>query len=390
MAQGIYLDNSMTTRPSERAVSKMMPFYTERWGHPSAPHQAGQELYPAMAESYKAIYAMLGAKDEDDFVFTSSGAEAVNHVILSGYTDITLPTGKNQFVTSNIDEAPAIMAIGRLERLGCVGKMAQADSNGRILVEAIADSITPRTAMVSLGWAHGLTGVINPVAEISALCKERGIALHLDATHILGKIFYEMDEVGAQFITFNGDHLHAPKGTGGLYIKSGVKCSPFILGGIEQAGHRAGNFSVAGLVALGEAANETMDSRDLLCTETARLRDRLERGIQEGFPDAVPFFTDQERLPHCTTIAFPGIANEALLFGLNRKGVFACIGGGSFQQIGLILTASGVQESLANTAISFSLSRETTEDEIERAIDIIVDTAKKLRKVSGVLYSKNN
>src|SRR5262245_51199733 len=133
MAQGIYLDNSMTTRPSERAISKMMSFYTERWGHPSAPHQMGQELYPALSEAYKAIYDMLGAKEEDDIIFTSSGAESINHVILSAYTDITLPTGKNQFVTSNIDEAPIIMAIGRLERMGCVGKMASVNQQGKIL-----------------------------------------------------------------------------------------------------------------------------------------------------------------------------------------------------------------------------------------------------------------
>jgi cysteine desulfurase len=385
----IYLDNSMTTRPSEKAVSRMMPFFTDKWGNPSAPHQKGQELYPAITESLKSIYAMLGAKDDDDFVFTSSGAEAINQVIMSAYTDITLPTGKNQYVTSNIDEAPPIMAIGRLEKMGCVGKMVQASPQGKVLVQTIADSITPRTALVTLSWAHGLTGVINPVAEIAQICHERGIAVHLDATHILGKVFYELDDIGAQYITFNGDNLHAPKGTGGLYVKQGIKISPFIMGGIEQAGHRAGSYSIAALAALGQAALEVMDSRDLLCTEIARLRNKLEKGIQQGFADAIPFFTDQERLPHCTTISFPGMSNEALLFALNRKGVYASIGGGSFQQIGLILNAAGIDEPIANAAISFSLSRETTEDEIDRATDIIVDCAKKLRQLSGVIYSKS-
>lgn len=386
MPTGIYLDNSMTTRPSERAVSKMMPFYTERWGHPAAPHQKGQEVFPAMAEGFKVIYEMLGAKHGDDFVFTSSGAEAVNHVVLSAYTDITLPTGKNQFIVPNIEEAPAIMAIGRLERLGCVGKLVQADSHGKVTPEILSESITPRTALISLGWAHGLTGVIQPVAEIAQLCRQRGIALHLDATHILGKLFYELEEIKPDFITFNGDHLHAPKGTGGLYIKEGVKCSPFILGGIEQAGHRAGSINVAGLAALGQAAVELLDSRDLVCTETARLRDKLETGICAGYPDAIPFFTDQERLPNIACIGFPGVINEALLFNLSRKGVYASIGGGSFQQIGLVLKACGIEQAMANTAISFSLSRETTEDEIDRAVEIIVDCAKKLRKISGGLY----
>lgn len=325
---------------------------------------------------------MLGAGERDDFVFTSSGAEAVNHVILSTFFDVTRPTGKNHFLTSTINEAPSIMAIGRLDQLGCVGKMVPVSKQGSIKAETLAESITPRTALVSIDWANGLTGVITPVGEIAKLCKQRAIALHLDATHILGKLFYEMDDIGANFITFNGDQIHAPKGTGGLWIKAGTKCSPFILGGIEQGGHRAGSYNIPGLVALGQAAVELIDSRDLLGTEIARLRNKLEEGIQEGFPDTLIFFKEEERLPHITVLGFPGIANEALLFNLNRKGVYASIGGGSFQQIGLVLSASGTPERLAHTAISFSLSRETTEDEIDRAIEIIVETAKKLRKFS--------
>lgn len=388
MPQGIYLDNNTTTRPSEHAIAKMLPFLTERWGSPSAPHQMGQQLFPAIDEALRGIYALLGARESDDFVFTSSGAEGVNHVILSTYFDVTVHLGKNQFVTSTIDEAPSIMAIGRLEQLSCVGKMAPVDKHGRVTAHAISESITPRTALVSLSWANGLTGVINPVEEIAALCQERGIHLHLDATHVLGKIFTDWEEPPAHFITFNGDNLHAPKGTGGLYIRSDVKCSPFILGGVEQAGHRAGTLNVPGLVALGEAAREVLDSRDLLCTETARLRDNLEKGIASRIPDALPFFQDQERLPNCTAIAFPGIPNEALLYALNRKGVYASIGGGSFQQIGLILIASGIHETLAHSAISFSLSRETTEDEIDRTIEIVADCVQRLRKVSHQFISK--
>lgn len=385
MTRGIYLDNSMTTRPSERTVAAMHPFFTEMWGSPSAPHQKGQELYPAIEESLKSIYYLIGAEETDEFIFTSSGAEAINQVILSTYFDVTRATGKNQFITSHINEAPAIMSIGRLEKIGCVAKMPNANSQGMITAAAIAENITPRTALVSLSWANGLTGVINPVSDIATLCHERGIRFHLDATHVLGKLFYELDDVGAHFITFNGDQIHAPKGTGGLYIKQGIQCSPFIVGGVEQAGHRAGSINVPALVGLGQAAAEALDCQDLLCTEVARLRDKLELGIMTEFPDAFPFFQDQERLPHCTAIAFPGIINEAMLYALNRKNVYASIGGGSFQQIGLVLAACGVQDRLAKTALSFSLSRETTEDEVDRAIAIIGETARRLAKVSAKL-----
>lgn len=143
-----------------------------------------------------------------------------------------------------------------------------------------------------------------------------------------------------------------------------------------------------GLVALGQAANELIDSRDLLSTEVARLRNKLEEGIVAGFPEALPCFKSDERLPHVTAIVFPGIANEALLYALNRRGVYASIGGGSFQQIGLILEASGLPKAHAHSAISFSLSRLTTEDEVDNAIEIITDTAKKLRRATAALIPK--
>lgn len=388
MTQSIYLDNHTTTRPSDQALAKMIPFFTDRWGVTSAPHQKGQQLYPAIDEALRGIYALLGAKESDTVVFTSSAAEGINHVVLSTYFDVTVHTGKNQYITSGIDEAPAIMALGRLEQLSCLGKMAPADKTGRVTAQALADMMTPRTALISLAWANGLTGVINPINEIADLCQERGVRLHIDASHALGKLFTDWEDIPANFITFNGDSIHAPAGTGGLYIRADTKCSPFILGGNEQAGMRAGNYSVAGLVALGQAAREALDARDLMCTEVARLRSKLEEDIAALIPDAIPFFRDQERLPNCTSIGFPGISNEALLYLLNRKGVYASIGGGTFQQIGLVLTACGVEESLAHSAVSFSLSRETTEEEIDRAVEIIVDCVKRLRRVSHQWYEK--
>lgn len=381
----IYLDNGTTTRPSERAIAKMLPYLTDYWGVPTAPHQKGQELFSIMEESYREIYALLGANEEDHFVFTSSGPEAVNHVLLSTYLEVARTTGKNQFVTSTIDEAPAMMSISRLEQLGCVGKMAEAGPGGFLTEKALTGALTPKTALVSLSYANGLTGVINPVADIAEACQERGVLLHLDATHTLGKLF---DEVTADFVTFNGDHLHAPKGTGGLLIRKGVKHSPFIVGGLDQASMRAGHLDVASLAALGVAAQELLECRDLICTETARLRDRLEKKIKEGFPQATVFFKESNRLPHITAIGFPGVVNEALLYMLNQNGVYASIGGGVSQKLSLILQASGVPETLAQTAISFCLSRETNEDEIDKAAEITIDAARKLAKTSAHLLER--
>ncbi|WP_068470807.1 cysteine desulfurase family protein [Candidatus Protochlamydia phocaeensis] len=379
----IYLDNSTTSRLSEQALSQMMPYLTDRWGQPSAPHQKGQELYPALAESYRTLYHVIGAQEADQLILTSSGAEAINHVIFSTYRDITVPTGKNHFLTATIDEAPMIMAMGRLEPLGCVSRMIEVDQTGLVTAKALAEALSPRTALVSLSWANGLTGTVQPLAEIADLCRQRGVRLHVDATHVIGKLFYELEDIRADFMTFNGEQFHGPKGTGALYIKQGIKCSPFISGGAEQAGLRAGGVNMPGLVGLAWAAKEALEARDLLCTEVARLRNKLEMGIARVYPAAKVCFKEQERLPHCTTLLFPGIANEALLFALNRKGVCASIGGGNFQQLGLILAACGIEENEAHSAVSFSLSRYTTEDEIDRAIEIIGECTLALAKISN-------
>ncbi|NGX57678.1 MAG: Cysteine desulfurase IscS [Chlamydiae bacterium] len=379
----IYLDNSFITRPSKEAVNDMIPFLTEKWGSSSAPHQWGHQNLPQMEESYRAIYQMLGADENDQFVFMSSGTEAVNHVIQSAYLDVTMETGKNHFITSAIDEAPQIMAMSRLEKHGCVCRMIDVNEQGYVTAEAVGDAMTPRTAFVSLSWANGMTGVIHPVEEIAKVCKERGVLLHLDASHVLGKLYFDLKQIGADLITFEGSLLHAPQGTGGLWIRDGVKLSPLIVGGNEQGGSRAGPMNLAGLVALGKASKQLAETRDLICMEGARLRNQLETGIQKGFPEATPLFTEQERLPNITAIAFPGIVNEALLFALSEKNLFASIGGGNNQQISLILEACKVDPILAQTTVSFSLSRETTDEEIDRAVKVIVETAKQLRNSSS-------
>jgi len=386
MSGGIYLDNSMTTRPSLVAVSAMMPFLRDQWGVPSAPHAKGTELISVIERSYRSLYRLLGASEGDTVLLTSCGAESVNQVISSAYTEVTLPTGKNQFVTTQIEEAPILMAMNHLEKMSCVIRSAKPNALGVITPEAIGDVLTARTALLSMSWANALTGVIHPVAEIGRLCRERGILFHLDASHVLGKHFFDLEETGAHFISFNGDNMHAPKGTGGLWIRRGTPCAPLIYGGMEQGGLRAGALNIPGLVALSIAADEAVDSRDLVCTEVARFRNQLETRIKEVFPDTSVFYKNADRLPHVTAMGFPGVENEAFLYALNRKGVYACLGGGSLQRINLVLMAAGVDKTLSHTALNFSLSRETTESDIEKAAVIIGETAKKLQKFSGSLY----
>jgi cysteine desulfurase len=385
----IYLDNSATTRPSAEAISKMLNFYTEKWGILTQPHKMGQELFQPYLESLRSIYRLIGATDNDTIVMTSSGAEAINHAILSTYQDVSLTDGKNHFITAATEDAPFLMSFNRLNALGAASTFLKPNKQGIIQPKALIEAITPRTALVAISWANGLTGIVQPLSEIAEICKLRGIRLLVDATHVLGKLFFSVNEFPIDFLSFNGDNLHAPKGSGGLYLRNGIKLSPLIAGGIEQAGLRAGALNVPAVVGLGEAAKQMLEARDYFCTEVARLQMQFEKEILKRIPDAQVLFEYEDKIPGILTICFPGIVNEALLFMLNQKEIFASIGGGSQQLLTHYLKTCGFEPKIADCAISFSLSRETTEDELMRAAGILEACIKKLRKTSSHLFQEN-
>ncbi len=377
LKNAIYLDNSHVTRPSPKAIHQMMPYYTEKWGLFSQPHEGGQELNPFIQKSYETLYKELKAKPEDLIIFTNSGSEAVNQAILGTYFNTTIPTGKNHFICGKSDEAPAIMSIGRLDSLGCVGTMAKVDS------KSLIEAITPRTALLSLSWGNGLTGTLAPIQEILPILKERGVKLHLDISHVFGRIDVDLHEIGADFVTLDGSLIHGPKSTGFLFVKAGDKMSPFITGGLDQGGLRGAPLDAGLLAGLSYAVQEMREALDYVTTETARLRYKLEQGVK--WAGGKILFEESERLPHILACSFEGIPNEALLFRLNKDNVYASMGGGSLQQIGYVLTSLGLGDQEASEALSFSLSRETTEEEIDRTVEILWRNVQELKKLSAHL-----
>lgn len=374
MGNTVYLDNHTITRPCSAAIEQMFPFYKEYWGTVSAPHRMGQEIIPLLNHRIKSIYHYLGAESEDQFILTSSGAEGINHVFQSTYFEFVRETGRNHFLTTALEEAPIGMSINRLEKLGCSGKTLPVNSYGQLTGDILEEAIKPRSGLLSLSWANGLTGVIHPIHDLAAVCKKKEVRFHVDASYAIGKLHFQFHDLGVDFLSFDGSLLHAPKGTGGLFIKQGISFSPLIVG---DAGINA-----PALVAL-EASLSHIDGHfDHFNTEIVRLRDRLEKGVREGFPDAVVFFDQADRLPNCSAIGFPGIASESLLFALHRQGIYASMGGGHCQKLSHILTACGVDSLLAGTALSFALSYDTTEEDIDHAVQKIVESAKKLRSLS--------
>ncbi len=372
--RSIYLDHHTITKPRDAAIAAWLPFLKERWGSTVAPHQMGQELFPYLEKGLETILQTLGAASADPFYFFSSSAEAITYLYQSHYFEGIRQTGKNHLLTSNLEEAPVLMALKRLEELGCSGKILPVNTQGQITKESLNQAICPRTSLVSLSWANGLTGVIHPIADLAQVCRERNVKLHVDASYVLGKLYFRFEDFGIDFLSFEGSLIQAPKGTAGLLLKqaSALAVPLSMMTGIN----------VGGVCAVAAALKGIEELCDEMCLETARLRDKLEKGILKGIPGAQVLFSNVERLPNCSCIAFPGVISDALLYLLHRKGVYASLGGGRAQRLTHILIGSGVEEMLAHSALSFSLSSETTEAEIDEAIQTVISCVKMLRECS--------
>lgn len=374
----IYLDHHSVTRPCGSAVERMMPYLQEHWGASISPHHLGAP--------YQALFDFFGASSKDRFVFTSSGAEAINQVFWSIFLEISRKTGKCHFIISCVEDAPMMQSVKRLEELGCTIKIAPVNGQGQIDVEQLASLINPRTALISVTMAHGLTGVIQPIEEIALLAKEKNVCLHVDATYSAGKYPVSFSDLGAHYLTFSGDRIHAVKGSGGLFAKAGSPLVPLIVGGAEQEGFRGGAFDVPSFMALCAALTQASLYLDTMSLEGVRLRNLLESEIVSRLPGSKALFTDTLRLPNTAVLFFPRTHHEALLYLLNRKGVYASMGGTYCQHLNRVLMASGIDAMDAECALSFSLSRMTTEEEIMHAAALIQQSVTELQAISEDIF----
>jgi cysteine desulfurase len=384
----IYLNNAVAAIPLKGLVDHVRPYIDGAWASPGDPYLEAEALHRPTREAFRSIYECAEASVEDHFVLTSCGEEAVAQAILATYLDCSRESGRTHFVTSQADEAATIMAFERLHPLGASSTMAELNSEGEVTAAAIANAITPRTALISLSWANALTGVINPVEEIAELCRDRGILLHLDATQVVGKTWLDTQSIQPDLLSFNGEQLHAGRGVGGLFVKKGCNVGALIPGGGEAGALRGGRLNVPALMALSLAAEEAVKHRDHMCTEIARLRGSFEERVLERIEGAEIAFQGSERLPHVSCLLLPGVTSEAVLFGLDQEGVIATRGGGGLQEISWVLKAAGIAPERAHGGVSFALSRYTTQEEIDYAIEVLVKVVSRLRKLSVELVGK--
>ncbi len=382
----VYLDNNATTLVDPLVKEAMDPFFTKMYGNPNSLHNFGTEVHPYMKLALDRLYDGINADDEDDIIITSCASEGNNTVIKSLYFDSVMNGKKPQMITSLI-EHPAVSEVYMfLEKLGVEVKWLPVNKEGIVDPDELRKAIDPdKTALVSLIWANNETGLINPVKEYGEICRENGVKLHLDGVQAIGKIPVNMQEIQADYLTFSAHKFHGPKGIGGLYIRKGVSLIPLIHGGEQMAGLRAGTINTAYMIGMGYALALAVKNLDYEATEVRRLRDKLEDAIL-SIDDVEVIGSRDKRTPNTILASFRGIEGESFLWDLNQKGIAASTGSACSSESlesNPTFKAMEIGADLAHTGMRFSLSRYTTEEEIDYAVDAIKSAVERLRGISS-------
>lgn len=380
----VYLDNNATTRTDPSVVQAMLPFFTEEFGNASSAHGFGRQVAGAMRQARSSVQALVGASHDDEIVFTSGGTESNNAAIFSG---ISAQEGRDEIVTTSVEHQAILALVEQLAKSGVKVHLIAVDSRGRLDLEAFRSALGPRTAIASVMWANNETGTIFPVERLSAWTRASGALFHTDAVQAVGRVPIDLKDSDIDILSLSGHKLHGPKGIGALYLRKGTKFRPLIWGGGQERGRRGGTENVPGIVGLGKAAELAAERLDRDRVRVAALRDRLEQSIlRNGHCEVLGDHSN--RLPNTTNIAFEGLDGEAILHHLNRAGIAASLGSAcssGAMEPSHVLRAMQVPAGSLHGAIRFSLSHETTAEEIDQVARALSDILARLRGMSREL-----
>ncbi len=375
----IYLDNNATTRVDPRVVQAMLPYFTEAFGNPSSRHGVGHDAAVAVRAARRQVQVLLGAAFESEVIFTSCGTEADATAILSA---VRAHPERREVVISAVEHAAVLAVCRDLEKDGYRVHEIPVDASGRLDIAAYRAAISPRVAVASVMWANNETGAVFPIPELAEIAHAAGVLFHTDAVQAAGKVALNLKATCVDMLSISGHKLHAPKGIGALYLRQGTRFRPLLRGGHQEKGRRAGTENVPAIVALGAAAEIARQAFRAETEGVAALRDALQAELLARVPDCRVLAADAPRLPNTLAVAFGGVAGEAMLAHLDRAGIAAS--GGSACNAGAMAAshvplAMGLGPEAARGMIRFSLSRETTADEIAQAADAVVAAAARLR-----------
>jgi cysteine desulfurase len=378
----VYLDNNATTKPAPEAMEAMLPYLREWYGNPSSVHRFGQRARQAIDEARGQIASLVHCS-ESELLFTGGGTEAINTAV-RGLLVARSP--RRRIVTTTVEHSATRELCAQLAREGADVIEITVDQSGALDLDALRNAITDDTALVTIMWANNETGVVFPVDRIAAICKERKVPFHCDGTQAVGKIPVNVTELGIDAMSFASHKFHGPKGVGALFARRGLRVRPLLIGGPQERGRRGGTENVPGIVGMGKAAELAAKSLPLM-SRVSDQRDRLESGILARIDSTAVNGRTDMRLPNTTNVGFARLEAEAILLLLSEQGICASAGAacssGSLEP-SHVLKAMRIDEKIAHGAIRFSLSRYTTEAEVDRALQVLPGIITKLRAVLPV------
>lgn len=377
----VYLDNNATTAVSPEVLTSMLPYLGDLYGNPSSMHSFGGQVAEAVETARERLAELLVCQP-DEIIFTSSGTESDNTAFWSA---LQSQSEKRHIVTTRV-EHPAIINVCKFwERQGYRVTYLDVNEIGRLDQDEYVRSLTPDTALVSIMFANNEVGNIYPIQKMSELAHDRGILFHTDAVQAVGKIPIDLSHMPVDMLSLSGHKIHAPKGIGALFVRKGVRFRSYLRGGHQEKGRRAGTENVPYIVGLGMAAQLSKDFMQMERVDVALLRDKLENGLLESIPHARVNGDVENRLPNTSNIAFKNVEGEAVLLMLDRLGIAASSGSactsGSLEP-SHVLRAMGVPFNYAHGSIRLSLSRYTTNDQIDYVLKEFPGVIKTLREIS--------
>jgi len=377
--QKIYFDHSATTPVHPQVLEAMMPCFSANFGNASSVHSFGQEAKVALEEARRQIAAVINA-EPSEIVFTSGGTEADNLAVKG--TAQFFSGRKTHIVTSAVEHHAVLYACKYLEKNGFEVTYVPVDKFGLVSPDKVAQAIREETCLVSIMHANNEIGTINPIPEIAALSKDRGILFHTDAVQTFGKIPIDVKEMNIDMLSISGHKIYGPKGIGALYIRRGIQIEKIMHGGKHERDRRAGTENIPGAVGLGKAAEICSRSMEKDRVKLTELRDDLQRKISDILPEVHLNGHETKRLPGILNMSFPGAASDSLLLSLDLKGI--AVSNGSACSSGTIepshvLKGLKLSKNLANSAIRFSLGKENTPEEIDVTVGVLQEIVSRLR-----------
>jgi len=381
----VYLDNNATTMTDPKVVEAMQPFFSELYGNPNSLHKFGTASHPALRTAMNQIYTAINAGDDDDIVITSCATESNNWVLKSVWVDHILHGDKNHIVTSEV-EHPAILSTCKfLEDQGVKVTYLPVNEQGVVEAHTVKSFITEKTALVSIMWASNETGAIFPIKEIGEICKEKGVLFHTDGVQAVGKIPVDLQDVHVDFMSMSAHKFHGPKGIGALYIKNSQALTPLMHGGEHMGGRRSGTLNVPYIVGMGKAIELATENIEEKMAAIRAKRDRLEDALLE-LPDTFVVGERENRTPNTILISIKGVEGEGMLWDLNNGQIGASTGSACASEdleANTVMLAIGADNELAHTGIRLSLSRFTTDAEIDYTIAHFKQAVSRLRAISS-------